>query len=304
MTYHGSEVVSRVQGAIAAAMTPRLPSGVAIDSAAALDLVEFLESQGIDGITLLGSTGEFPHFDLEDRARFAGLISKRSRVPIFVNASHSTLDGAVTLACAAADAGVAGVLVMPPYYFRYSAETLRTFFLEFAEQVKLPAYLYNIPQFTSDLPVSAAIDLLATGKFAGIKDSSGTWENFDALQRAAAAGGFSVFVGGERIYSRACAAGAAGTISGVANALPELIVAIDRRARTGQSTVDLDCYLSEFVNRTLRFPFPAGIREALAVRGLKPGPHAIPPGLTEARELDEFRAWFREWLPEIERACR
>jgi len=294
---------TQIHGAIVAALTPRLPYGVAIDSAAALDLVDFLESHGVDGITLFGSTGEFLHFDLEDRARLVGLISKRSRVPILANASHSTLDGALSLARAAAGAGAAGVLIMPPYYFRYRPETLRAFFLEFAAQLTIPVYLYNIPQFTSDLPVSDAIDLLATGNFAGIKDSSGTWENFDALQRAAVERGFSVFVGSERIYSRACAAGAAGMISGVASVLPELIVAIDRRARAGRSTTDLDRYVAEFLDQTLRFPFPAGIREALAVRGLKTGPHATPLGLTGERELEEFRGWFREWLPVIERTC-
>lgn len=283
---------------LAAALTPRRDGGIAIDSSAALDLIGFLESHGIDGITLLGSTGEFPHFDSEDRARLAALICKRSRVPVLVNVSHSTLDGAVGLAESAADAGAAGILVMPPYYFRYSAEDLRTFFLEFAAQINVPAYLYNIPQFTSGLPASAAIDLLATGKFAGIKDSSGQWEYFEALQQAAAGHGFSVFVGGERIYSRACAAGAAGTISGIASAVPELMVAIDRRARSGQSTADLDRYVSEFLDRTAAFPFPAGIREALSVRGLKTGPHAVP-----VKEADEFRAWFRDWLPPVERAC-
>lgn len=294
---------TRIHGVILAALTPRLSAGVGVDSAAALDLMDFLESHGVDGVTLFGSTGEFPHFDLEDRARLVGLISKRSRVPVLVNASHSTLEGAVTLARAAADAGAAAVLIMPPYYFRYDPETLRAFFLEFAAHVDIPGYLYNIPQFTSDLPIWDAIDLLATGNFAGIKDSSGSWGNFEALQRAAAADGFSVFVGSDRLYSRACAAGGAGAISGVATVLPELIVAIDRRARSGRSTIDLDRYAGEFLDRTLPFPFPVGIREALAVRGLKTGPHATPLSLTGARELEEFRGWFREWLPVIERTC-
>jgi 4-hydroxy-tetrahydrodipicolinate synthase len=285
---------SEIGGAIAAAITPRLSIGVGVDSAAAIDLADFLESCGIDGITLLGSTGEFPHFDLEDRSRFVALISKRSRVPILANVSHSTLDGAVALANAAADAGVAGVLVMPPYYFRYNTEALRAFFLAFAEQVKCPAYLYNIPQFTSEIPMTLAIELLTAESFAGIKDSSGSWENFEALQRSAADCGFSVFVGSERICSRACAKGAAGTISGMASVLPELVVAIDRLARNGQSTTALDRLAAEFSDRTAGFPFPAGIREALAVRGFKTGPHAVPINLAD---VAAFREWFQGWLP-------
>ena len=292
-----NEVTSSIKGVLAAALTPRRAGGTAIDSASALDLIAFLESHGVDGITLLGSTGEFPHFDSEDRARLAALICKRSRLPVLVNVSHSTFEGAAGLAQAAADAGAAGVLIMPPYYFRYGAADLRSFFLEFTAQVNIPVYLYNIPQFTSGLAVSTAVDLLATGKFAGIKDSSGLWDYFEAVQRVAGRQ-FSVFVGGERIYSRACAAGAAGTISGIASALPELMVAIDRRARSGKDTAELDRYASEFLDRTSEFPFPAGIREALGARGLKTGPHAIP-----LPEAGEFRAWFRDWLPAVERAC-
>lgn len=292
---------SKIGGAIVAAATPRLSAGVGIDSAAALDLVDFLEERGVDGITLLGSTGEFTHFDLEDRSRFVELVSKRSRLPILANVSHSTLQGAVTLANAAADAGAAGVLVMPPHYFRYNAAALRRFFLEFADQVKRPAYLYNIPQFTTEIPLTLAIELLTAGAFAGIKDSSGSWENFEILQCAASERGFSVFVGSERIYSRAIANGAAGTISGIASALPELIVAIDRRARDGQSTAELDRLAAEFSDRTACFPFPSGIREALAVRGLKTGPHAIPLNPVEA---DAFRGWFQAWLPGMTRSLR
>lgn len=285
-----------IQGAIAAAITPRLIDGTAIDSAAALDLVDFLESHGVDGITLLGSTGEFPHFDIEDRNRLVASVLKRSRVPVLVNASHSAFEGAVDLARAATDAGAAGVLVMPPYYFRYGEQALRSFFVEFAARLKVPAYLYNIPQFTNEIPTSLAVDLLAAGTFAGIKDSSGSWETFEALQRC----GFCVFVGSERIYSRARAAGAAGTISGVASAVPELIIAIDRRSRAGKSISDLDRYVAEFLDRSNRFPFPMGIRQALAARGVHTGPHAIP---FRSPALDEFRSWFRECLPEVQRAC-
>ena len=279
-------------GVIPAAITPRRVDSAEIDFAAALELIDFLQDRGVDGITLLGSTGEFPHFTPEDRMRLAALAVKRSRVPVLVNASHSTLDGAVRIAEEAVGAGAAGVLIMPPYYYRYSQESIHAFCLEFAARVKTPVYLYNIPQFTSELRIETSLDLLRTGAFAGIKDSGGGWENFVALERS----GLPVFTGAEGMYSRAVRAGAAGTISGIANFAPELMIAIDRAARAGEDTSALEAQLAPLIERVMSFPFPIGLREALTVRGIRVGPDAGPLGPEENRRLQEFREWFRGWL--------
>jgi len=277
-----------------AAITPRRGTGVAIDIAAALELLDFLESHGVDGVTLLGSTGEFLHFEAEDRSRFAAMAVKRCHVPVLVNVSHSTLEGAVALGQQAIEDGAAGVLIMPPIYYRYSQESIRAYCLEFAMHVKAPVYLYNIPQFTTELKLATALELLGTGAFAGIKDSSGNWDNFVELQRVA-----KVFVGADAMYSRAVGVGAFGAISGVASVIPELMVALDRRARAGGDTSALDAKVVEFLNRTSAFPFPVALREAAAIRGLNVGPHASPLGREECARMEEFRAWFRDWLPAV-----
>lgn len=286
-----------IKGVFAAAITPRAGAGVAIDFDAALELTEFLESRGIDGITLLGSTGEFLHFEPPDRTRLVTLAAKHVRVPILANVSHSTLDGSIRMARETIDAGAAGVLLMPPYYFRYSQEAIRAYCLEFAAHVQAPIYLYNIPIFTNELQLATSLDLLSTGYFAGIKDSAGRWEDFVALQRLAAQRELAVFLGSDIIYSRACRLGAAGVISGAASAVPELIVAIDRQARAGQETAPLDAHLKEFLDRVLSFPLPIAIKAAAEIRGIRTGPYATPLGPADCRRLEEFRAWFRAWLP-------
>jgi len=289
----------KIEGVFPAALTPRAEGSTAVDFAASLDLLDFLEAHRVDGIALFGSTGEFPHFSIDDRTRLVGMAAKRVRVPLLVNASHSTLEGAVQIGQEAAGAGAAAVLIMPPYYFRYGQEEIRAFCLQFAEQVDIPVYLYNIPFLTTELELQTSLDLLATGAFAGIKDSGGKWEHFEALQALAVSRGFSVLTGAEVLYSRMRRAGIAGTISGVATVLPELLVAIDRRVRAGQDTVQLDAYLADFAHRVLSFPFPIGVKEAAAVRGIKSGPNASPLGPDQTRHLEAFRAWFRECLPQI-----
>jgi dihydrodipicolinate synthase/N-acetylneuraminate lyase len=292
-----------IQGVLAAAITPRHESTGAVDCESAIELAQFLESHGVDGLALFGSTGEFVHFDAADRARLVDTLSKRTRLPLLVNASHSTLDGAVRIAREAADRGAAGVMILPPYYFRYNQEAIRAFCLEFAAQATGPVYLYNIPFFTNPLDLDTALGLLRTGAFAGIKDSGGRWDHFVALDQAAAERHLAVLVGNDAIYGWAAKAGAAGAVSGVASAVPELMVAVDRVARAGGDTSELDALVQEFIDRVLRFPLPIAIREAAAIRGIRTGPHASPLGDDDTRALQDFRGWFRDWLPGVEAAA-
>lgn len=291
-----------IAGVYVAAVTPRR-EGPEIDLAAAFELIDFLAKSGAAGIGLLGTTGEFTHFTLEERARFVRLAIKRSRLPVIAGVAHTTLDGAVFLGREAADAGAKALLVMPPYFYRYSQDDIRQFFLSFAAQVNggTPVLLYHIPQYGNGIEPETAISLFETGQFAGIKDSSGSWMNFLALNEARRRLGFDLVVGHDCLFTPARAAGACGIISGLASAVPELLVAIDRAVSSGDSgrAWALDRHLQEFFRRVDRFPAAAGVREACAVRGLKTGPRAAVLAPASERAIAEFREWFSHWWPGI-----
>jgi len=296
-----------IGGIFAAAVSPRRAHEGSIDLGATLELVDFLGEGGCHGITLLGSTGEFVHFALDDRRHMVRFAAKRSRVPLLVNVSHSTLDGAVDLARDAAEDGIAGVMIMPPYYFRYEQPEIRAFLLQFAKDVDgaVPIYLYNIPFCTNPLAVETAAELLGTGLFAGIKDSSGDPAYLAALPRQAGDIPLRTFVGSEAIYTEARIAGASGGILGLANAAPELLVAIDCAIRAGdhERARALDRFLQELVTQIRPFPLPVAIIEALRVRKQKMGALAVPLSEECSRRMTEFREWFQGWLPEVLREC-
>jgi len=283
-------------GVIAAAVTPHGKRGDEPDIGATLELIDFLCAAGVQGIALLGSTGEFVNLNSDDRVRLVYLAVKRSRVPVLAGVSHSTLDGALALGREATAAGAAGLLLMPPYFFRYRQPEIREFYLRFAEMSRaVPLYLYNIPAFSSGIAGETAIELLSTGRFAGIKDSSGDWNNFQALNRFRQEHPYSLLVGHDAIFARARRAGADGVVSGVACAVPELLLALDRAiARHDETETDrLDARLHEFLERIERFPTPVAIKAALAARGIKTGPPPVPLAPATQTALDEFREWLR-----------
>jgi dihydrodipicolinate synthase/N-acetylneuraminate lyase len=290
-------------GVYAAVATPRVPDSIEADPAALFDYLDAIVRGGVGGLVLFGSTGEFVHFDLTDRMRVATLASKRCRVPLLVNVSHSSLVGALDLAECAMQAGVAGLLLMPPYFFRYSEEQIFSFYSKFVSVVdgQTPIYLYNIPQFTNPISAPLAKRLLSTGSFAGIKDSGGDWQMFEALQAVHADVPFQLLIGNDPLYIRAFPAGADGVVSGVAGAIPELMVALDRAlrandlARAGQ----LHARLEEFVGWVNKFPATLAIKRAACVRGWKLDHSSVPFDQHTLAEISGFEQWFREWLPVV-----
>jgi 4-hydroxy-tetrahydrodipicolinate synthase len=294
-------------GVYAALATPRRKGSAEPDTAGILDYVDAVAQAGVDGVLLFGSTGEFVHFDIADRIHNLNLAIRRSRVPVLVNVSHSTLDGAAVLADDAVERGAAGLLLMPPYFFQYSEADIEQFYLRFADTVegRLPIYLYNIPTVTNRMSAALALRLLATGLFAGIKDSSGEWEMFDALNRERNNRAFQIFIGNEIIYVRARYAGSSCTISGVAAALPELVVSLDRaiRADKKDSVEKLNKRLMEFLNPIQKFPATVAIKQAAVARGWALDHFAVPPGEVNRAELDRYRDWLKDWIPAVLKEC-
>lgn len=294
-----------IGGVIVAAVTPHREKAYEADVGATLELADFLAAAGVNGIAWLGSTGEFVHLAFEDRMRLMQLAAKRSRVSVLVGVAHSTIDGAIALGRDAASAGADGLLLMPPYFFRYSQEDIHEFYMQFAAALggTTRIFLYNIPAFTNEIAVETAESLLRTGLFAGIKDSGGQYGYFERLLAVSQQKPFTILIGNDRIYARARAHGAHGIVSGVACAVPELLVALEQAIAQNlpAQIIRLEARLQEFIAWHDQFPTPVVIKTAIRERGLMIGPLASPLSPAAQRRLDEFREWFRAWLPDVQR---
>jgi dihydrodipicolinate synthase/N-acetylneuraminate lyase len=295
-------------GVYASAITPRREGEVEVDLGSMLEVIDFVSSRGVDGIVLFGSVGEFVHYTAEERSRFVALATKRSRVPILANVSHSTLNGAIALAEEAAGAGVAGVLVMPPYYFRYDADSITAFYEEFANAVAkwTPIYIQNSPAFTNPIPIETAEALLRSGAFAGINEASGEVSYFERLLDLRSETPLVLLCGDDSLFSQTRRSGANGGVSAVASAIPELMAALNRAIADGDqmSAAHLETKLEEFLAWSRQFPVPVAVREAAILRKLKAGASAVPLSSAQKQRLDNFRDWFRDWIHVVENECK
>ncbi len=281
-----------VQGVYAAALTPRGKNGE-IDFGSAFELIDFLCKGGVSGIALCASAGEFAALRPEERSRLVYLSLKRSRLPVLAGVGSATLDSSIALAREARDAGAAGLLLPPPFFFPYDQNDLEEFYSQFARQLGggIPIYLSHLPPTGARLETRTALDLLSSGKFAGI-------ESADGLLEASAGQPWRVLASDDATWARTRCSGAPAGISVAACAVPELMSALDRALASNDQVraAELDGRLADFLRWAEQFPATVAVRAAAAVRGISSGPAAVPLSPEKQRKLQQFLAWFKDWL--------
>ena len=245
---------------ISAAITTPFTSTGAVDIDLLCKHAKSLLAKGCVSFTLGGTTGEGPHLSREEKvtAHKALLASGIEPSRIIVGVIESALGDAIAAAKAADSLGSKYVLVTPPYYFKGSSDAGQiTWFQQFLDAIsdtQLQVILYHIPQVTA-APVGpdmvAALIESHPDLIAGVKDSSGDWENAKTLIDR-----FSdrhILIGDERILGAAIALGGSGAISGVANFAPELLIPL----LDGETP---DSRLVPLVNALLELPVTPAVK--------------------------------------------
>jgi dihydrodipicolinate synthase/N-acetylneuraminate lyase len=274
-----------VRGALAAALTPLRDAGEALDEAAIAPYVDFLAAGGVDGLLALGTTGEGFLLPLEQRRRTAQLFVEASagRLQVAVHCGAQSTWDTVELAAHAADIGADGVAVMaPPYFPLDEAELFAHFAAAARAAAPTPFYVYEFAARSGyPVPVSVLEQLReAAPNFRGLKVSDTPWERFTPYLLE----GLDIFVGPEAFIPQGLAAGAAGAVSALASAFPELVAAAVRQPGSAD--------LAPVRTALERFPLQAAAKVVVAKRGVPIGPDVRRPLRTlTAEERAELDAW-------------
>ncbi|MGC2657304.1 MAG: dihydrodipicolinate synthase family protein [Bryobacteraceae bacterium] len=293
----------RARGVYADLATPRRAHSTEADAAAFLDYLDSVSRAGasgehVDGLVLFGSTGEFIHFDIAERMRAAGLAIRRSRVPVLIGVSHSTLEGALELAEQAVAIDATGVLLMPPYFYPYPEDQVANFFERFAQQCEpTQIYLHNSPLSANRMNSELVRRLLDTGLFAGVLSEQRIEPNLCSSQQVSLLGGDEALAENGELRS--------GIVSAIASAVPELPVSLYRALSQGK--IDrarrLQAALGELRARLAGFPTVLALKQAAIARGWMKPLFAVPPDSAMEAGLSDFQAWFVAWLPDVLSAC-
>ena len=213
----------RAHGIWAPALTP-LDRDLDPDPGRFTQHLRWLLDNGCHGAAVFGTTGEATSFSVDERialldaALEAGIPAGR----LMVGTGCCALTDTVRLTRHAAEAGCAGVLMLPPFYYKgVSDEGLAASYAEVIERVgssRLAIYLYHFPKL-SGVPITAGlVDLLLASHptvIKGVKDSSGDADSTaDFLRRFPQ---IAIFPGTEALLLSGLKQGAAGSITASAN---------------------------------------------------------------------------------------
>src|SRR3712207_4653390 len=211
-----------LRGALAAAVTPLRDGGHALDEAAIGPYVEFLAGAGVNGLFVLGTTGEGILLREEERGRAAERFAEvaAGRVALVVHCGAQTTAETARLAEHAAGLGANAVAVIPPPYYAFDGPALVAHFLAAARACEpTPFYLY---EFAARSGYAIPLDVIERVRaqapnIAGLKVSDAPWEKVVPYLVE----GLDVFVGAEALVPMGLAAGAGGGGSGPASAFPQ-----------------------------------------------------------------------------------
>jgi 4-hydroxy-tetrahydrodipicolinate synthase len=201
-------------------------------------LVEHLITGGVHGIFALGTTGEAPslsHRLRQDVVR-ATLDFARRRVPVLVGITDTSFTESIDLARLCAEAGAAGVVTAPPYYFPAGQPELCEYIDDLAAELPLPLFLYNMPSMTKvSIELPTVQHAMRNPKVIGIKDSSGDMIHLHRLVELSRQrpDDWSVLIGPEELTAEAVLLGAHGGVNGGANVHPRLYVQLYEAAVAG-----------------------------------------------------------------------
>ena len=286
-------------GVWAPVLTP-VDEDLAPDAGRFVAFAKSLLDDGCHGIVIFGTTGEANSFSVDERIGLldAALEAGISPGRIIVGTGLCALTDTVALTRHAVEAGCAGVLVLPPFYFKDPSEDgLAASYSEVIERIgsdDLKLYFYHFPRL-STVPITTGLVARLRDAYpsvvAGIKDSTGDAGNTAMLCRKFPE--LAIFPGDEALQLEMLKLGGAGTISAGANLNPAGNRAVYDAFRAGDiaAAEALQDKATAIRHAMEGAPFGPGLKYMLARMKGDPGWARVRPPFVALSEQDGAALW-------------
>jgi len=288
-----------LKGIVPPMITPLTGDG-SLDSDSVEKLIEHLISGGVHGIFILGTTGEFSGLSYQTRRELITQTCDQvgGRVPVLVGVTDVSIEESIALAEFSAEAGAYAVVVAPPFYMNIDQQELTHYYLQLADAISLPMFLYNMPSHTKlTIEVDTAVRLSAHERIIGLKDSSAHAVYFQSLCHSFRNhSDFVLMVGPEEMMAETVLMGSNGGVCGGANLFPELYVALYEAAANRdfeKIKVYQECVMEISQNiyqvGGYKSSYMKGLKTALSFAGLCQAQFAPPLYPFSEQEVEELR---------------
>lgn len=245
---------------------------------------EHLIKGGVDGIVVMGSSGEFFAMSMEQRKQLIDIAVPciNHRVKCLVGTGCMTPKETVELSNYALQAGADAVMIIGPYYFTLGAQNIEWYYDQILPQIQGNVFLYNYPGGSGyDLTPEITLRLLRKHKnLVGYKDTVDNFGHTRALINATK-GEFPDFIvmsGFDESLMHTMLSGGNGCIGGLSNIAPEICSAWVKAINAGNIS-EIEKY-QKIINSLMNFytinePFLPAVKTAMALRGLDISTHCL-----------------------------
>ena len=268
-----------IRGSMVALITPFNEDG-SVNYKRLRELIDWHVDQQTDAILVLGTTAETPTLTVseEDEIARISIEQAKGRVPIIVGSGSNNTMVAIEQSLKYEKMGADGLLVITPYYNKASKAGMVNHFMQVADAVHTPVYVYNVPGRTGvSLTYEALAEISQHKNIVGIKEASGSMSlicQFSKLINE----NFNVYSGNDDINVALMSMGGAGSISVMANILPKEVHDIAMACQNGdfETARKMQLKYLDFINALFIETNPIPIKEAMNMAGLNVGGYRLP----------------------------
>jgi 4-hydroxy-tetrahydrodipicolinate synthase len=242
-------------------------------------LIDDLIKAGVQGVTPLGSTGEFAYLNNQQRSDIVriSIEAAAGRVPVVAGVAATATADAVAQARLYAKLGADGILAILESYFPLKDAQVEDYFRAVADAIDVPVVLYTNPQFQrTDLSLDVIARLAEHPRIQYIKDAStNTGRLLSIMNRCER---LKVFSASAHIPAAVMLIGGVGWMAGPACIIPRQSVRLYDLCRTGRwaEAMDLQRKLWRINEAFARFNLAACIKAALELQGYDVGDPVAP----------------------------
>lgn len=256
-------------GMATAIVTPMTKTDIDYDA-----LGRFLDFQidsGINGIVVMGTTGENATIEPEDQDKVIRFTVEKvaHRVPVIAGTGTNNTAHVLHNTRNACAAGADAILVVTPYYNKATQNGLITHFTAVADESTVPVILYNVPGRTGcNLLPKTVAKLAEHPRIAAIKEATGSLAQMVEIM-ALCGDKIDVYSGEDALSVPMMAMGAAGTISVLSNVVPAQAVAMTNACLAGdyKTAARLQCELLPLTNALFSEVNPIPAKAAVSAMG-------------------------------------
>ncbi len=276
-------------GSIVAMITP-FDEYNRIDEEGIKRLVDFHINNGTNGIVPCGTTGESPTLTHEEHKKVIEITIKAAagRIPVIAGTGSNSTEEALELTASARDMGADGVLLVIPYYNKPTQKGLYEHFKTIAEQIDIPAVVYNIPSRAGvNLLPSTLSGLAELKNIVAVKEASGNLEQMAEIMYLCG-DKIALLSGDDKIILPVMSIGGKGVISVVANIIPDKMSQLFKTLEEENYKDTLEIF-QKFIYPLSRTMFyetnPIPVKTAARLMGLPSGDLRLPLTAMEEENL-------------------